>query len=90
MQGRREGGGCIILSAGDEKRAGEERGVMSSPLGAKRGDRETFAVCAPHPDPRTHYYILPYNQTHTPVDRLQGDTVAGLCQHRMSQTNWRN
>lgn len=63
--------GLINLSAGDERWAGEERGVMSSPRSAKRGDRETLAVCAQHPDLHTHYYIYIYiqcyNQTHTPT-----------------------
>lgn len=81
----REGGkegGCIILSAGDEKQAGEEGSdVISAPF-AKQGDREAQS--------HTPKYRHLHAQKHTPDGGLRGDIVAGLCQHRMSQTNWGN
>lgn len=40
-------------------REGEKRRVISSPLGAERGDGETLAVCVQGCDMHTH--------THTPV-----------------------
>lgn len=64
--GERDAGKLWVVSSSLQvMREGQERKRMtSSPLGAKRGDRETLPVCAQHPDLHTHYYKHLSTHTH--------------------------
>ena len=74
MQGRREGRkrGVVSFSLQVTRGGRQRRGVMSSLLGAKRGDRETLAVCVLSSILIcAHYYIDLYTHKHTRLQTLR-------------------